>query len=53
LIVIAIIFIVINYVLTTLAAYIERRLRSRGRTSLGQEAGMLDAEPVDAGTPTA
>jgi glutamate transport system permease protein len=52
LIVIALIFIVINYALTTLAGYVERRLRSRGRSSLGQEAGMLEAEPVDAGTPT-
>jgi glutamate transport system permease protein len=53
LIVIALVFIIINYALTTLAGYIERRLRARGRSSLGQEAGMLDAEPVDAGTPTA
>lgn len=34
LIVIAIIFIVINYVLTRVAAYVEQRLRARGRTTL-------------------
>lgn len=52
LIVIALIFIVINYALTTLAGFIERRLRSRGRTTLGQNAANLDAEPVDTGTTT-
>jgi len=34
-IVIAAIYIVINYSLTTLAAYVERRLRQRGRATIG------------------
>ena len=37
-IVIAIIFIVINYALTRLAAYVERRLRERGRATIARGA---------------
>jgi len=38
-IVIAAIYIVINYALTTLAAYVERRLRQRGRATIGAGGG--------------
>ena len=38
-IVIAAIYIVINYSLTTLAAYVERRLRQRGRATIGAGRG--------------
>lgn len=43
-IVIAAIYIVINYSLTTLAAYVERRLRQRGRATIG--AGGAGAETL-------
>ncbi len=38
LIVIAIIFIVINYALTTVASYVEKQLRSRGQSTMGPGA---------------
>jgi glutamate transport system permease protein len=38
-IVIAAIYIVINYALTSLAAYVERRLRQRGRVTIGAAGG--------------
>ena len=38
-IVIAAIYIVINYALTSLAAYVERRLRQRGRVTIGAGGG--------------
>lgn len=49
LIFIALIFIVINYALTSLAGFVERKLRSRGRTTLGRNAANLEADPVDTG----
>ncbi len=47
--VVAAIFIVMNYALSRVAAYVEQRLRARGRTSLGTDAATIEAEPVDAG----
>ncbi len=44
--VIAVIFIAINYCLTTLAGLIERRLRSRGRTVAGGGIGVTQVIPV-------
>ena len=38
-IVIAAMYIVINYALTSLAAYVERRLRQRGRVTIGAGGG--------------
>jgi glutamate transport system permease protein len=55
-IVIAAIYIVINYALTSLAAYVERRLRQRGRVTLGAGGGgaaliVADPELTEANQP--
>lgn len=47
-IVIAAIYIVINYSLTTLAAYVERRLRQRGRATIGAGGGGTETLVVEA-----
>ena len=45
--VVAVIFIVINYGLTKLAGLLERRLNRRGRTAGGAAPGAPGQEPVD------
>ena len=45
LVVIAAIFVVINYALTSLASYLERRTRNRGRATIPR--GALGPAPVD------
>ena len=55
-IVIALIFIAINYTLTVIAGRVERRLRSKGRATIGRGAAgpgaVAPAIPVEAGTGT-
>ncbi len=52
-IVIAIVFILINYALTRVAAYVERRLRERGRVTIGRgtagpgAVGVIDTTLID------
>lgn len=53
LIVIAVIFILINYSLTSLAAYVERMLRSRGRTTVGAAGGAQTIVTEDVEAPPA
>jgi glutamate transport system permease protein len=45
--VVAVLFIVINYGLTKLAGLLERRLNRRGRTAGGAAPGAPGQEPVD------